>query len=306
MMQEKLVPVSLIIPFYNEAERIASTVECLKNQTVLPEEIIFTDSGSTDNTVEIIENSNIDFNYIIHYSGKMSPGSSLNHSIKKSRNDIIAYMDVGKLFPNDWLEKQYEKINNSSADYVSVIIKTKGSNIIDQSFIAQLYGRNSKNACLTGSLIRKNLIEKLNYFIEDTRATFDIDFMDKCKKLDYKRIINQSVVMSYSDINFAKTYTLGFKKVFSYSITGWRTSGYKKHYYYSFFVISLGLSYYFSLLSAFLSLYILFRGFLLPILKSASWRDIFKPTLLLNIIIAGIVIDTARITGYASFLLDNK
>ena len=306
IMTIKLIPVTLIIPFYNEAKRIASTIKCLKSQTVLADEIFFTDSGSDDHTVNIIKDSNINFEYAIDYSRKMSPGSSLNYSIKKSKNELIAYMDVGKIFPDNWLEKQYETLTASSADYVSAVITTKGSNIVDQSFIAQLYGRDSSTACLTGSLMKKSIVERLNYFIEDTRATFDIDFMDKCKKLDYKRIINHDIVMSYSGINFANTYTLGFKKIFSYSLTGWRTSGYKKHYYYTAFIILSALFYYLSLLSLFFSLYIITRGFLLPIFKSASWIEILKPKLLINTIMAGIIIDCARIFGYSLFFLDNK
>ena len=46
--------ISIILPFYNEDKTIKSTIECLRNQTLVANEIIFVDSGSNDNTVKII------------------------------------------------------------------------------------------------------------------------------------------------------------------------------------------------------------------------------------------------------------
>ena len=46
--------ISIILPFYNEDKTIKSTIECLRNQTLVANEIIFVDSGSDDNTVKII------------------------------------------------------------------------------------------------------------------------------------------------------------------------------------------------------------------------------------------------------------
>ena len=47
--------ISVVIPFYNESESIHRTLFCIDNQEFPPSEVIFVDSGSTDNTVEIIK-----------------------------------------------------------------------------------------------------------------------------------------------------------------------------------------------------------------------------------------------------------
>ena len=74
--------ITVIIPYYNEADTILLTIKALVNQKTLPEKILFIDSGSTDDSSKIIDNYIIDNeqnNSMKNiYSGKMSTSSSLN------------------------------------------------------------------------------------------------------------------------------------------------------------------------------------------------------------------------------------
>lgn len=47
--------ISVVMPVYNEAANIISTLEALYSNTVLPDEVIVADGGSTDNTVQLIK-----------------------------------------------------------------------------------------------------------------------------------------------------------------------------------------------------------------------------------------------------------
>ena len=46
--------ISLVIPVFNESKSIASLLQTIESQSRLPDEVIFTDGGSTDNTVKLI------------------------------------------------------------------------------------------------------------------------------------------------------------------------------------------------------------------------------------------------------------
>ena len=48
------VPVSVCIPVYNGALYIKNAIRSVLNQTVLPQQIVISDSGSSDGTVNII------------------------------------------------------------------------------------------------------------------------------------------------------------------------------------------------------------------------------------------------------------
>ena len=127
--------ISIILPFYNEAETIGLTLNNLQNQTLQADEIIFVDSGSTDDSVETIKK------YIIRSgrknirlldSGKMSPSSSVNVGIKAAKNNMIMYMDCGLEIPSKWIESQVNLYEIKKPDIVSGKIYTYGVNNIDK------------------------------------------------------------------------------------------------------------------------------------------------------------------------------
>ena len=47
--------ISVVIPYYNESETLLNTLHSLRNQTLKPDEVIFVDSGSTDDSTTIIK-----------------------------------------------------------------------------------------------------------------------------------------------------------------------------------------------------------------------------------------------------------
>lgn len=51
-----MIKVSIILPVYNVSEYLYQSLSCLVNQTMKEVEIICVDDGSSDNSVEIINN----------------------------------------------------------------------------------------------------------------------------------------------------------------------------------------------------------------------------------------------------------
>ena len=45
--------ISVVMPVYNEEKNIVDTLNALFNNTVLPDEVIVADGGSSDNTVAL-------------------------------------------------------------------------------------------------------------------------------------------------------------------------------------------------------------------------------------------------------------
>ena len=48
--------ISVVCPTYNSAIHIETTLQSVLSQHLLPYELIISDDGSTDNTIELIEN----------------------------------------------------------------------------------------------------------------------------------------------------------------------------------------------------------------------------------------------------------
>jgi glycosyltransferase involved in cell wall biosynthesis len=296
-----MMTVSVVIPFYNESESIKETLSCLDNQEYSPHEVIFVDSGSTDNTSQII-NSHIDKlnkdNYRVIYCGEMSPSSSLNRGIKESSSELIAYIDCGLNIPSNWLVESLRIMETHNCGIVSLRIKTNGTSLIDKSFIAQTYGLASHTTCLPGSLIKKSVIEQIGGLITKTRASYDVDFINKIKKNNIKRVINTKTIINYFGVNYADNLISGSKKVYSYSLNAWNAEGDYKPYIYLLSLSILFISYIYDLHYHAIIAYFALRGYITPIIKSKIISFFSEPSLLFTMPITGLIIDVSRLTGY--------
>jgi glycosyltransferase involved in cell wall biosynthesis/cellulose synthase/poly-beta-1,6-N-acetylglucosamine synthase-like glycosyltransferase len=99
--------VSLIATVRNEGSNVKAWANSVFNQTRLPNEIIITDAGSTDGTIELLkEISNqcpIPFHIIVEPGVNIAKGRNL--AIAKAQFNIIATTDFGCRLHPDWLEK---------------------------------------------------------------------------------------------------------------------------------------------------------------------------------------------------------
>ena len=292
--------ISLIIPFFNEEESLLKTLCAINSQTHKAEEVIFVDSGSTDNSKKIItEYSKLhqELNIKVLFSGKMSPSTSINMGIKNSKFELIAYTDCDLKIPENWLKSNLDSLKKNDSQIVSIKFYTSGEGVIDESFVAHTYGYKSFSSPLTGSLMYKSVIEQIGYLLPNVRANYDIDFYAKLKKNRIKRSINPNVIIKYFGINYCNSFNLGIFKIIKYSEGAWKVKSDKKPYLYIIFTILFILSIFMNFGMLFLLLYIFLRGFLIPIFKS-SHKILFNIPVLLTLPLTGIMIDTSRVIGY--------
>ncbi len=100
--------VSVIMPSYNSSRFIAESIESILRQTYTQLELLITDDGSTDNTVEIIQAYIQKDSRIRLFTQKdnMGAGHARNHSIKEARGRYIAFCDSDDTWLPHKLEKQ--------------------------------------------------------------------------------------------------------------------------------------------------------------------------------------------------------
>ncbi len=125
--------VSVISTFWNEATTIKLFVDGLLNQSRTPDEIVLCDGGSTDGTLEIINQLAQDHPVI---NVCIKPGNrsvGRNEAIRNSQYPIIAVTDVGTVADKDWLKNlilPFENDPNVSA--VSGFFKIKPETFFEE------------------------------------------------------------------------------------------------------------------------------------------------------------------------------
>jgi glycosyltransferase involved in cell wall biosynthesis len=110
---------SIVIPAYNEAERIASSLEAIQNyarKKGFPVETIVVDDGSTDNTVEIASGqAGI---RVLRNIGNRGKGYSVRRGVLEARGELILFTDADLSAPIDEADKLLVAMESSHADAV--------------------------------------------------------------------------------------------------------------------------------------------------------------------------------------------
>ncbi|HEY9698676.1 MAG TPA: glycosyltransferase family A protein [Trichocoleus sp.] len=102
-----MVLFSIIIPVFNRAKLIGSTLDSILNQEFKNLEIIVVDDGSTDETLKILEKYQ-DRIQILHQPNR-GPGAARNLGIQNARGRYIAFLDSDDLwFP--WTLATYNQV----------------------------------------------------------------------------------------------------------------------------------------------------------------------------------------------------
>ena len=98
---------SVIIPTYNRAHTLTRALTSVVNQTSIVDEIIVVDDGSTDHSVELIQNNFPQVTLIQQPNRGVSPAR--NVGIEKARHEWIALLDSD----DEWLPNKLEVIRQT-------------------------------------------------------------------------------------------------------------------------------------------------------------------------------------------------
>jgi glycosyltransferase involved in cell wall biosynthesis len=98
--------ISVLIPAYNSAATIAATLDSVLSQTVLPDEILVMNDGSTDDTSKIVQQYEPKVEMFWQPNSGLS--SARNALIAKANGDLIAFLDSDDLWHPNYLETHRE------------------------------------------------------------------------------------------------------------------------------------------------------------------------------------------------------
>ncbi|MBD0830554.1 glycosyltransferase family 2 protein [Aestuariibaculum sediminum] len=187
-----MVPfISVVIPLYNKEKYIKATLISVLNQTFNDFEVIIINDGSTDRSLEIVEN--IKNNKIAIYTNKNQGLSfSRNYGIKKAKGKYVAFLDADDLWREDYLKTIFNLIvihkkYNVFATNFGLLNPNYKPNLYTKTFdkknvkIISDYFNMNKNILTPSSIvINKNVFKNIGYFNESVNYGEEYDFYIRC------------------------------------------------------------------------------------------------------------------------------
>ncbi len=111
--------ISLIATVLNERNNLADWLDGILSQTVLPEEIIIVDGGSTDGTWELLLEKTKENNLLKVWQRQGNISAGRNFAIDKAVGENIVVTDAGCTYDLNWFKKITEPILSGNAVFVS-------------------------------------------------------------------------------------------------------------------------------------------------------------------------------------------
>ena len=109
---------SIIVPLYNKADFVRKTLESIVHQTFQDYEVIIVNDGSTDNSLDVVEElferfEILDFRFKILDQKNAGVAAARNNGVAKSKGEYVCFLDA-----DDWWEaNMLEEMDKLITDY---------------------------------------------------------------------------------------------------------------------------------------------------------------------------------------------
>ena len=108
--------VSVVIPMFNAEKYIESALDSVFNQTYTHLEVVIVDDGSSDESVEIVNNLNSDIVRLIQQENS-GPAAARNRGVKEASGQWIAFLDADDIWEVNKVEAQLASLGNAKWGY---------------------------------------------------------------------------------------------------------------------------------------------------------------------------------------------
>jgi glycosyltransferase involved in cell wall biosynthesis len=299
--------ISLVLPYYNESHNIELTFNLILSQNLMPRQIIFINSNSSDDSfkklnrlIDKCEDKQIKF---LNIDTKIAtPSAAKNFGISKSIYDIIAFMDFELIFDNRWIESQFQILSDNEIDIVFGVAHLSGKSNFDKACCFQTFGYMSGIPIVPSSMMYKRIFKKVGTFIE-IRSVYDKLWIQSIFNKKVKHLINKDVSIDYTNYSFAKNPKFLILKILNTCLQSAFIKGYHSPYFYLASTFPLIILPKLNTLFCYFFFFLIMRGFYLPYKKNKKyyWQN---KHLILHFIYTGFIIDLTKYIGFTvAFLL---
>lgn len=174
----KELTISTIVPVYQGENYVREALNSILQQSLVPNEIIVVNDGSTDSTSNILREYR---NYIVIIEKDKNEGLSkaLNDGIERSTSNYLTFLDHDDVWYSDFIERAIKEIRENS----NISVLQGQIDLFDRTLSKLKHPR--FNICLGSMLIRKDVFEKIGLIDCNFSSAMDFDF--------YKRLVESDI-----------------------------------------------------------------------------------------------------------------
>lgn len=116
-----MTKISIIMPVFNSEEYLREAIQSIQDQTMSDIELICVDDGSTDGSLDILNDLSSKFDFIQVFSQEnQGSGSARNKGLDVAKGEFIAFLDSDDIYiDNNALKIMYDTAKLHDADIVS-------------------------------------------------------------------------------------------------------------------------------------------------------------------------------------------
>tara|TARA_B100000401_G_scaffold427917_1_gene359967 strand:- start:203 stop:1372 length:1170 start_codon:yes stop_codon:yes gene_type:complete len=204
--------ISIVIPAFNDSTFFIEVISALEKQTYSDMEIIVVDSSTVKSSSEIIQKKlkNCSLASTYRKIERSYAGKSNNVGLTLVRGDLIGFLDTKTIPDTDWLERYLAQIKNGYS-VVFGVTRYIANTPFQNTLKAASYGEIGHQT-VPGTVVIKEVIDKTDGFLENTRAAYDQEWKERIMK-QFSFIIPSESSITYeklpnSIIEIIKKYLL--------------------------------------------------------------------------------------------------
>ena len=188
--------ISVVIPVYNGEHFLAEAIRSVLEQTLLPDEIIVVDDGSTDGTAQVVDDlrSHAIVPISYHYQPNQGPSAARNRGIQQAHGELLAFLDADDLWPPAKLALQIAQL--------VAVPEAQGAwgklQLIGSEKLPRIFKDEPFHGPNVGSfLLRRTAFDLIGLFDEDLRYAEDLDWYLRAKEHGLLFVMHPDVVLWY-------------------------------------------------------------------------------------------------------------
>ncbi len=198
--------VSIVINVYNEEENIGDCLGSLKEQSYSDFELIVVDDGSTDSTMDIVEDYREHFELKTYSTPHVGIKKARRKGVKETTGDIIVVIDADEILEPDFLEEILSSFEDDEVGAVGGVLRSRGDGwvteaygTLSEAFYGLRTGEEEADWIQGGcSAYRKKALDEVGGLARE-KVSADKDISWKMKKGGWKVLLNKDAVAYHRD-----------------------------------------------------------------------------------------------------------